>query len=377
MDIGQLNNDLRRIKLQNNTTEKSTGYKFEEKLANIINKSDSGDEYIHVSANTKGYCELYNELKTSSSFTSQLPIETQNYKIEAADKSYTKDIVITDKRSNKTLYLNQNEIILQKDAQTNLKFLFDTSDQATIQPNFVVDEELEETLRTCLNKSGNTLPETQLQGYTVNTNSQTGIKYLTRNGQEGKGADILLLTESDRKKFEEIAQAYLKYPNIAENKSVAEIRAAMEITGNSKRCENGVLTLIDGYMSFTSYDGKKENSWSIVLDSKVKYDAAYKQLGSGRLQGIEDQDFWDKFFENLEKNGNDNKQSEDSTKSNIIVKADGSKVLQITMKICGMESTMNIKISDPEDMDESLSNSAAGHEQDSTVTNTAQNMSGE
>lgn|SRR5574344_2110383 len=43
------------------------------------------------------------------------------------------------------------------------------------------------------------------------------------------------------------------------------------------------------------------------------------------------------------------KSDEDTTDSNIIVEADGSRVLVVTMKIGGVESTMSIKISDPTD----------------------------
>ena len=155
------------------------------------------------------------------------------------------------------------------------------------------------------------------------------------------------MTDADRSKFEEIKNEYLKYPNIAENEEVAEIRAAMEISGNSKRCAKGVLTVVDGYMSFASYDGKQENSWSKILDSRAMYEGANTKLRSNDLQGIEDEEFWDKFFDKME--SGDSQDEESGTDSNIVVKPDGSKVLVVTMKIGGMESTMSIKISDATD----------------------------
>lgn len=320
---------------------------FSKKLKSAEYSNIKKDEYMQTTQKTVSNCEVYKCPNIVSSLVNQLPVETTNYRIEQADECYLKDYVITDKKSGQKLYLDENELMIQKDEASGIKFIFDTSDNVTMQPKLVVDEELEQALNTWTNKAGKPIQEKQLEDYSVNTDKNTGIKYLTRNGQEGKGADILLLTDADRSKFEEIKKEYLKYPNIAENQEVAEIRAAMEISGNSKRCANGVLTVVDGYMSFTSYDGKKENSWSKILDNKAMYDGAYAKLQNNDLQGIEDEKFWNKFFDEME--SGDSQEEESGTDSNIVVKPDGSKVLVVTMKIGGMESTMSIKISDPTD----------------------------
>lgn len=295
--------------------------------------------------------EMYSDLcqypSKMSSLTNQLPIETSNYRIEQADKCYKEAYVVTDKKSGQKLYLDENELVIQKDKSSGIKFIFDTSDKVTMQPKLVVDSELEQVLKTWMNRAGQQIQERQLEDYSVNTDRNTGIKYLTRNGQEGRGADILLLTDADRSKFEEIKNEYLRYPNIAENQEVAEFRAAMEVSGNSKRCADGVMTVVDGYISFTSYDGKKENSWSKILSHKSMYEDAYAKLQGNDLYGIGEEKFWDKFFDEM---GRKDLQHEDGgTDTNIIVKPDGSRVLVISMKIGGMESTMSIKISDPTD----------------------------
>lgn len=50
-------------------------------------------------------------------------------------------------------------------------------------------------------------------------------------------------------------------------------------------------------------------------------------LKSGNVQGIKNEDFWNKFFEELEKNVSSGKASENGSDSDIIIKPDGSRVL--------------------------------------------------
>ena len=38
-----------------------------------------------------------------------------------------------------------------------------------------------------------------LQGFTLNTHSGTGIQYLVKDGEEGRGGKVLLQNEADRK----------------------------------------------------------------------------------------------------------------------------------------------------------------------------------
>lgn len=352
--------------------EKGEAIDFTKSLRNAGCNNIMKDEYVQTVQKPVSNCEVYRCPDIVTSLVNQLPVETSNYRIEQADKCYRKDYVITDKNSGQKLYLDEKELFIQKDESSGIKFIFDTSDKVTMQPNFVVDEELEEVLKTWTNKAGKQIQEKQLEHYSVNIDSNTGIKYLTRIGQEGRGADILLLTDADRSKFEEIKNEYLKHPNIAENQEVAEIRAAMEISGNSKRCANGVLTIVDGYMSFTSYDGKPENSWSKILESKSMYDSAYAKLQSNELQGIEDEEFWNEFFK--ERGKGESQSDERRTDSNIIVKPDGSKVLVVTMKIGGMESTMSLKISDPTDFASNEKNEQSDLQNEETINNNAQNV---
>lgn len=204
--------------------EKNEIVDFQRKLKNAGYTNVKKDEYVQTVQKPVSTCKVYRCPNIVFSLVNQLPVETLNYKIVQADECYMKDYVITDKKSGQKLYLDKNELVMQKD-------------------------------------------------------ESSGIKYLTRNRQEGKGA---------------------------------EIRAAMEI-----------------------------------LDNKAMYDEAYIKLQSNDLQGIEDEEFWDKFFDEME--SGDSQEEESGTDSNIIVKPDGSKVLVVTMKIGGMESTMSIKISDPTD----------------------------
>lgn len=110
-----------------------------------------------------------------------------------------------------------------------------------------------------------------------------------------------------------------------------------------KNLEMQLAAKKDEYLKYT--DNIKENSWSRVLESKYMYDRAYVKLQSDELQGSKDKELCNNSFEDMK--SEDSQSNKARTVSDIVVKADGSRVLVITMKIGGMESTMSIKISDP------------------------------
>ncbi len=70
----------------------------------------------------------------------------------------------------------------------------------------VLDDELKDALQNVMDKDS--LDVETLQGFTLNTHSGTGIQYLVKDGEEGRGGKVLLQNEADRKRYEELAEMY-------------------------------------------------------------------------------------------------------------------------------------------------------------------------
>lgn len=108
----------------------------------------------------------------------------------------------------------------------------------------------------------------------------------------------------------------------------------IETSGNLKRGEQGFTFLTPNGITYIPYDGDPEKAWEADISSS-DYQVV-RDLFSG--------------------NSSD---SETGTTSEIILRPDGSRVLVLTMKMGGMETSISIKISEPTD----FPNDAAGPEE--------------
>ena len=103
-----------------------------------------------------------------------------------------------------------------------------------------------------------------LQGFTLNTHSGTGIQYLVKDGEEGRGGKVLLQNEADRKRYEELAEMYFdKYPNLIESREEGFIWADLEIRGMAKRTDQGIISIGADGMSYSDNENYK-NNWSVL-----------------------------------------------------------------------------------------------------------------
>ena len=189
----------------------------------------------------------------------------------------------------------------------------------------VMDGELKDALQNVMGVE--TLETEELQGFTLRTHSGTGIQYLVRAGEEGRGGKGLLQSQADIKKYEALAETYFnKYPNLIHDKNAAYIWADLEIKGLAQRTDNGIISMGFDGMSYNDNENYK-NNWSVRFSEDI-----YKAI-FGWLQNNEE----------LEQAGS----QESETTTEIIVKPDGSRVLMMTMSIGGMETTMSLEISKP------------------------------
>ncbi len=109
------------------------------------------------------------------------------------------------------------------------------------------------------------IPEEELTGYYIGTHAGTGISYVMRPGDEGRGGKVLLQSEADVVKYNALAKDYYtKYPNLVSNQEAGEIYASFEICGMMERTPTGIVKIGYDNISYNdNFDSKK--NWSIMI----------------------------------------------------------------------------------------------------------------
>ena len=164
-----------------------------------------------------------------------------------------------------------------------------------------VDAELENGLAEAIGVDD--IPEVELEGYYIGTHSRTGIQYVMRPGDEGRGGKVLLRNAGDVAKYNALAEEYYnRYPNLVTSQEAGKIYASFEICGMQERTSTGFVNI--RYDSISYHDN---------------FD--YKKNWSAKLTG----DTWDMLWQWLEENRSRmEKVGEFSTWGNIINKLGGS-----------------------------------------------------
>lgn len=147
------------------------------------------------------------------------------------------------------------------------------------------------------------IPEVTLEGYYIGTHVGTGIQYVMRPGDEGRGGKVLLKDETDVAKYNALAEEYFnRYPNLVTSPESGRIYASFEICGMMERTPTGFVRI-----------GFDNISYNDNLD--------YKKNWSAKLTG----DTWDMLWKWLEENRSHMEEvSEFSTWGDIIDKLGGS-----------------------------------------------------
>ena len=352
----------------------SSGIGFASRMANVVgtNASENGrktnavsgrDNYVSGDVASIYSMGVYSRKDISASQELNLPIETERYKIE--DASYLEGVPayeIVDKLTGKGLYMREDQMAIQKDGKTGMEFLINM-DQP-LSTYVMMTDELKNILNDLSEKRNIDIEEIPLQGgLVVNRDPKTGLNYLTISGNEGKGVSVILTSEEDIETLNKLIDEFQKY-SVSSQRSTAGLYALLEIGGNLKREDEGFTFLTPNGITYIPYDGNPGKAWEIEIPNS-DYSAARKYLAMG-IEASNYQTWLSKFnsaklldsdaeplnhFRNgkvlADKESEKADRQESKTKTDIIVRPDGSRVLVMTMSIGGMETTMSLEISKP------------------------------
>ena len=151
-----------------------------------------------------------------------------------------------------------------------------------------VDAELENGLAEAIGVDE--IPESMLEGYYIGTHAVTGIQYVMRPGEEGRGGKVLLRNAADVAKYNALAEEYYnRYPNLINSQEEGRIWASFEIVGMAERTATGIVRI--GYDSVAyndNFDYKK--NWCVKFT-----EATWKLLNEWLKENREHMKEWEEF----------------------------------------------------------------------------------
>lgn len=282
------------------TTVHTSGNGFSRRIENTYAtyQISSGNGNNRKTSNSNTAMEAYlvsaanhvNGLKTAYD-----TYESENYKLVPDNETGCFDIY--NKQGEHLGVFSYSDIKIRQDAATGKQFLI--SEHGTMSYDaLVLDEELKEDLENAMGIDS--LETEALQGYTLKTHSGTGIQFLVRAGEEGRGGKVLLQSEVDKKQYEALAETYFnKYPNLITDKNAAYIWADLEIKGLAQHTDTGIISMGFHGMSYDDNSDYK-NNWSVLFSGNT-YQTIYDWFQNNRADMEEIQKFamWQDIFDNI------------------------------------------------------------------------------
>lgn len=263
------------------TVDKNTSSRAD---VNRAKKSTAMDSYLVLSGNG------VNNLKQAYS-----QYESENYRIVPDNEAGCFDIY--NKDGERLGAFSYSDIKIRQDETTGKQFLI--SEHGTMSYDaLVLDDELKDALQNVMDKDS--LDVETLQGFTLNTHSGTGIQYLVKDGEEGRGGKVFLQNEADRKRYEKLAKMYFdKYPNLIESREEGFIWADLEIRGMAKRTDQGIISIGADGMSYSDNENYK-NNWSVRFSGSM-YEKLYEWLQNNKdsMEEIHKFSTWQKVFDEI------------------------------------------------------------------------------
>lgn len=158
-----------------------------------------------------------------------------------------------------------------------------------------VNAELEKGLAEAIGEDS--IPEVPLEGYYIGTHAESGIRYVMRPGEEGRGGKVLLCNAADEAKYKALGKEYMKrYPNLIKNEWEGLFYASNEIRGMSGRAANGIVNTHYDCISYNDNNDHTKN-WSAKID-KETWDLMLGWFGKNKpdSKGMSSFKYWDKVF---------------------------------------------------------------------------------
>ena len=193
-------------------------------------------------------------------------VETANYKLVPEPEIGGLRILVDGKSAG---VFKPEHLKIQEDAQTGTRVMI--SELPGFNGNWYdaipVTEELESALSEAIGVEE--VPHQPLEGYYIGTHAGTGIKYVMRPGDEGRGGQVLLCNAVDEARFKALSEEYeRRYPNLMSSSIGGAFYASLEIRGMAHRGANGIITTHPDGISYNDNDDPKKN-WSAKIDEKT------------------------------------------------------------------------------------------------------------
>lgn len=161
-----------------------------------------------------------------------------------------------------------------------------------------VDAELENGLAEAIGVED--IPEVELEGYYIGTHAGTGIQYVMRQGDEGRGGKVLLRNAADEAKYNALAEEYYtRYPNLVTSQEAGRIYASFEICGMQERTTTGFVNIRYDSISYHDNFNYKKN-WSAKLTGDT-WEMLWKWLeeNRSRMEKIGEFSTWGNIIDEL------------------------------------------------------------------------------
>lgn len=191
-----------------------------------------------------------------------------------------------------------SDIVIRTDADTGTQLLISEHGTASYDA-LLLDHELVVGFEKSMGIE-NLLQET-LTGFTLNKHLETEIRYLIKEGDEGRGGNLLISSEAELEKLDSLADKYLNnYPNLVSNKEVAQINAVLEVLGLMQRTLNGIMSVNRDGVAYNDNSDSQKN-WALLFEGDY-YGTVFEFVKLHRVLGTDmaDYNLWDEFFEENE-----------------------------------------------------------------------------
>lgn len=221
--------------------------------------------------------------------------ESENYRIVPDNEAGCFDIF--NKQGERLGVFDYSDIRIRQDSATGKQFLI--SEHGTMSYDAVImDNELKKDLQNVLGVE--TLETEKLEGFTLKTHSGTGIRYLLRDGEEGRGGKILLQSQADVEKYEALAETYCrKYPNLVRDKNAGYFWASNEIRGLAVQSGQGILSVHYDGMSYNHNSDYRKN-WCVKFSGDT-YSRIFEWIRNNResLEEMQEFSLWQEVFRDM------------------------------------------------------------------------------